>query len=304
MTSGVHSLPIPASNQAFCDVSALEAGFLPFRCNYAVAGVHENDQHLAPILAFLITHAPSGKRLVFDLGMNLDEDNLGVTPAMRETLKDSGIYINKDVVASLQDGGIEPDDVNVIVLSHIHADHVGNPAKFKKARFLVGNDSRGLFESGYPVDPKSFFDSRLLPKDRTDYFDPHGEDWKPIGPFERAFDYFNDGSLYFIDAPGHLPGHINLLARTSSDGAWIYLAADSAHDWRLVRGQAEIAVSHHPVYGVRCAHTDVEAAKDTIRRIGEVMRFPRVRVLLAHDNEWYEQNKDGKAFWPGKIPSL
>ena len=113
---------------------------------------------------------------------------------------------------------------------------------------------------------------------------------------------FRDGSVYVVDAgPGHLPGHLNLLVRTSPDGGWIYLAGDSAHEWSLIHGTGKIG--HHPIFG--CAHVDVKATEAHLERIRTLMKEnPRVRVLLAHDVPWYAENKDGKAFWPGKIESL
>ncbi|KAL5526388.1 ATG17 [Sanghuangporus sanghuang] len=298
MTSTVLRLPPPSPNQSYCDVSAVEAGFLTIPGIITVTNVDDSDKHIAPSLTFLITHAPSGKRLLFDLGLNLDEDCKVVTPGCKESLPIFDPFVPKDVVASLKAGGVNPDDVTHICISHLHFDHVGNPDKFQKARFLVGEGSRGLMKSGYPENPKSWIHQQLLPEDRTDFLDTRSSDWKPIGPFERAFDYFGDGSLYIIDAPGHLPGHLNILARTSADGGWIYLAGDSAHDWRLVRGQADIAELKHPVQGMTCMHGDPAQARATIRKIRELTTLPRVRVVLAHDNEWYEENKNGNAFWP------
>jgi hypothetical protein len=53
-------------------------------------------------------------------------------------------------------------------------------------------------------------------------------------------DLFGYGSLYIVNAPGHLPGHLNLLCRTG-DRNFVYLAGDSCHDPRLLTGELEIA---------------------------------------------------------------
>jgi hypothetical protein len=34
-------------------------------------------------------------------------------------------------------------------------------------------------------------------------------------------DYFGDGSVFIVDAPGHLFGHVNLLARVGRGGGFI-----------------------------------------------------------------------------------
>ncbi|KAF8908898.1 hypothetical protein CPB84DRAFT_1843260 [Gymnopilus junonius] len=101
-------------------------------------------------------------------------------------------------------------------------------------------------------------------------------DWKPVGPFPRALDYLEDGSLYIVDAPGHLPGHINVLARTSSDGGWIFLAGDSAHHWSLITGEAQIAIGH-PGHLNETADANKELAEEHIRRIRELWKLPEFR---------------------------
>jgi glyoxylase-like metal-dependent hydrolase (beta-lactamase superfamily II) len=299
------SLPLPTEAQAYCDVSALEGGFLKFPAKFAVMGVPEDEELDVPSLAFLITHTPSGKRIVFDLGINIDEGCKSVAPAFRKILlKGVGVRVEQDVVASLKLGGLVPDDVSHVCISHIHWDHVGDPSIYNAARFITGAGARVLLDNGYPKNETAQFDQFLLPYDRTDFLDPGEPEWQPIGPFARALDYFGDGSFYIVDAPGHLAGNLNALVRTSADGGWIYLAGDSAHDWRLVRGECDIGVVHVPEHGDICWHADREQAREMIRRIGEVGSLPRVRVILAHDKEWYEGNKGGESFWPGKIKSL
>lgn len=297
----IPDLPPPAADQAYCDVSALEGGELVLPCAYFVTNAAKDEKVLAPALSFLLLHSRTKETLVFDLGVRKDLHN-AVPPIIDRVSKFSPINIPQDVPESLTRGGLTPDEVTYVCLSHCHWDHTGNPALFAKSKFLVGGEARTLFQPGYPSDPKSLFATDLLPQGRTEFLDTAG--WGPIGPFERSLDFFGDGSLYIIDAPGHLAGHINLLARTSPDGGWLYLAGDSAHDWRLIRRTAEmsgIRDEHGHVTG--CAHVNKEVAEDTIRRIGDLMTLPRVKVIIAHDAEWFAQNKGGAAFWPGKIPS-
>ncbi|EKM58491.1 uncharacterized protein PHACADRAFT_90578, partial [Phanerochaete carnosa HHB-10118-sp] len=122
-----------------------------------------------------------------------------------------------------------------------------------------------------------------------------------VGPFPRAYDYFGDGSPYLVEAPGHVDGHINVLARTSRDGSWIFLGGDSAHDTRLLTGEKEVAFKIDASGQSLCAHEHKDIAIEHIRRVGSLLKVPKVHVLLAHDWEWYE-NKGGGAFLPGVIP--
>ena len=291
-------LPPPSADQAFCDVSALEGGNIDLPADMFVTTAAKGERHVIPTLSFLINHRPSGTRLLFDLGMRRDARILEKYGSFLAV--DSG----DDVPTSLAKGGLGPNDIQYVILSHCHWDHVGNTKLFSKSKFVVGSECQALFKPGYPEDPSSAFDSDTLPEGRTEYLDVQSDAWKPIGPFPRALDFFKDGSLYLVDAPGHIPGHLNALIRTSPDGGWLYLAGDSAHDWRLLRGQGEIAMFPGADGVLTCIHQDKAGAEQMMKRVMEVMAIPRVRVLLAHDDEWYDKEESKKAFFPGTIPSL
>ena len=154
-------------------------------------------------------------------------------------------------------------------------------------------------QNGYPTTQNSDILELTFPRDRTQFLPAFN---KAIGPFPRAHDYFGDGSLYLIDAIGHLPGHINILARTSAAGSWIYLGADTAHDNRLLTREKEVATMMDPSGRTLCAHANKADADKHIERVGSLLSMPGVHVLLAHDWEWYERNEDKKAFLPGVIP--
>ncbi|KAI1789203.1 hypothetical protein LXA43DRAFT_1155536 [Ganoderma leucocontextum] len=71
---------------------------------------------------------------------------------------------------------------------------------------------------------------------------------------------------------GTRPG--NLLARTAADGGWVFLAADSAHDWCLLTGEA--GTGHHSQRG--CIHEDPVKAQENIERIKALAGYPRVKI--------------------------
>ena len=296
------SLPPPAVNQAFCDVSALDTGSMKLSLAWALADVSEDSDEFinVPSLSFLVRHNANHDAVMFDLGLRKDWENL--PPAFVKQAANSPFAPNVplDVVEWLAKGGTTPSDIKRVVISHLHIDHIGHSALFPTAQFFVGEGSRALIADGYPTNPNSLIPTDVVPEGRTTYLDPKG--WPALGPFPHALDFYGDGSMYVVDAGhGHIPGHLNLLVRTSADGGWVYLAGDSAHHWKLLTGEGKIG--HHPLYG--CAHVDQEAAEAHIERIRTLMReHPRVRVILAHDEPWFEANKGGSAFWPGKIESL
>ncbi|KAI0356386.1 Metallo-hydrolase/oxidoreductase [Trametes cingulata] len=293
-------LPAHAPDQAYCNVSALEAGYIQVPLQWVIDTAQDGETSNLPALAFLLRHSKNNDIFVFDLGIRKDVENLPTGYLNRINSMGFRTDVPEDAADSLARGGLRPADVKHLCYSHLHFDHIGDSRPYTRATFVVGEGARELVANGWPKDPNSLFAQDLLPEGRTRWLDP--TDWPPLGPFPHAFDFYGDGSLYIIDAgPGHMPGHVNVLARTSSDGGWIYLAGDSAHDRRLLTGEAKIP--HHPVFG--CAHRDKEAAAEHLARIRKLMdTYPRVRVLLAHDVPWHNINKGGPAFWPGVIDSL
>ncbi|KAG0709237.1 beta-lactamase-like protein [Suillus ampliporus] len=295
-------LPPHSVDQPFMYVSALEGGKLRVPCNLVVEGSPQGEIISCPSLAFSLRHSRTNSWVVFDLGIRRDLE--GYTPVSQERIKTMGFapVVNQTVAESLVKGGVSLDQVETVVVSHLHWDHVGDHEPFTGATFVVGEGSRELLTSGYPMNPDSYFSSTALPLERTRFISPSDFSGS-IGPFPLALDYFGDGSMYIIDAPGHIGGHINVLARTSSDGAWILLGGDSAHDYRLITGEKEVAHSVDSSGCVRCMHVDMEKAVENIARIRSLLGIPRVQVLIAHDWKWYEENK-GSAFLPGVIPPV
>ena len=181
---------------------------------------------------------------------------------------------------------------------------IGDCTPFTKATFLTGEASGELLDNGYPSNPESGFHSDSIPRDRTRFLTK--EDYTvSIAHFPHALDFFSDGSLYIIDSPGHLSGHVNVLARTSEDGSWIYLGGDTCHDVRLLTGQRQMFFKADASGKViSCMHVDKDKAQEHINRVGNLMKLKEVHVLVAHDWEWYENNTGGSAFLPGTIPPV
>ncbi|KAA1469964.1 Metallo-hydrolase/oxidoreductase [Dentipellis sp. KUC8613] len=301
------SLPPPSASQPFFTISALEGGRVTIPVAFIVDPCPEGVQTIpAPATPFLLRHSVTKRNLLFDLGIRKDYNNLPPAAAAIANAFFQPIDMAQDVEDSLAKGGLSPSDVSDIFISHIHWDHIGNPARFPYSTFVVGAGAIPLLEKGFPHDASSSYPSDLLPTARTIVLPASSASaWKPVGPFPRALDYYGDGSLFIVDATGHMPGHFNVLLRTSADGGWMYLAGDTCHDWRILTGEANIAERLNPHTGTMfCIHEDKKAAEEHIKLVRSLLETPRVRVAIAHNGPWFEKNKDGPAFWPGAFESL
>jgi N-acyl homoserine lactone hydrolase len=115
--------------------------------------------------------------------------------------------VRKTLASQLAELGVKTSDINYLILSHSHPDHVGNLDTFSQATLVV---------------QKAEYDWPL--PDGKPRFNPAQKVIKAEG--DR--DLFGDGSVVLISTPGHSPGHQNLLVRLPHTGA-VMLSGDSVH---------------------------------------------------------------------------
>lgn len=323
-------------------VSALSAGSLTLPERFFIDPADQDARRRVPSLCFLIQHHSGTKttRIVFDLGLRRDISTYSA-PIQKHCASRQPLTTRPDVADSLAAGGLSPDDIDYVILSHVHYDHIGTPTDFSnpKTKFIVGPGALGLLSGkiSLQIGSHSFFEKDLLPQDRTiELPDPtsapadaeaapqqssptgsallNTSSWKSLPPnFPNTLDLFADGTIYIVNAPGHLPGHINLLVRLSPAQS-VYLAGDACHDIRLFTGEAEIATWTDDQGRSCCIHADRVKAKETLRMIrtfqeteqqkwstGDTGGFGEVEVVFAHNWAWEEEAERQGRFWPGKL---
>lgn len=82
-----------------------------------------------------------------------------------------------------------------------------------------------------------------------------------------------------------MPGHLIAVARTLLAGGspeYVIMGGDCCHHRALFTGEAEIGVGFGPT-GLPSLHLDLEVARETIRRVGELGEKDNMLVCLAHD---------------------
>jgi len=112
----------------------------------------------------------------------------------------------KPFPAQLAEIGYAPSDINYLVLSHFHWDHVGNANAFASATWLTPHAERDVMFSGPPsprTEPANF--SELKNSKTTFITTPD-------------YDVFGDGTVIIKAAPGHSPGHQVLFLKLKKTG--------------------------------------------------------------------------------------
>ncbi|KAH7135286.1 beta-lactamase-like protein [Dendryphion nanum] len=182
----------------------------------------------SPSFSFFIQH-PSGRSLVFDLGIRKDHQNYSKKIADYLPTTKYDIQVSKNVVEIIEEQGIRSENIEAVIWSHWHWDHIGDPSSFPPSvDLIVGQGFKDAMLPGYPANP----DSPIRESDytnRTLHEISFHDDLK-IGQFP-AYDYFGDGSFYLLDSPGHAIGHLCGLARTTvgDESTFVLLGGDICH---------------------------------------------------------------------------
>ena len=126
-------LPDPTPKQPYFSVSALEAGHLVLEDWEVVTSETPHAKRKVPSLAFLLRHNATQQTFLFDLGIRKDIME-SAPPTVRAWLPDMSPNVPKDVVESLAEGGVKPEQVDIVCISHCHWDHTGDTRDRKSTR--------------------------------------------------------------------------------------------------------------------------------------------------------------------------
>src|SRR5262249_40002890 len=121
----------------------------------------------------------------------------------------------EDVPSQLRKRGLDPGEVPVVVMTHLHIDHTSAISEFPKSTFVVSEaewqeaaHGSKRVSNGHR---REHFDYAF--ESRTVDFDRGGVD--SYASFGRTFDLFGDGSVRLAFTPGHSIGHMSVVCRLS-----------------------------------------------------------------------------------------
>lgn len=176
---------------------------------FSDTGEHDGEKEVMPVSCFLIRHG--GEWMLWDAGLG---DEIAADPAGRVVV---GLHfrVPRTLVSQLAKLGLKPDDIRLVGLSHVHADHRGNVALFPHATFLVS--PKELEWASGPQTPDGVRSDVVAALRRS-----------RIRPAPADMDVFGDGTVRLISTPGHTPGHHSLLVRLRHTGP-VLLSGDVAH---------------------------------------------------------------------------
>ncbi len=173
--------------------------------------------------------------------------------------------------AALASAGITPDQIDIVVLTHMHGDHIGGLSNdagevtYANARYVTGATEHNNWSTA----ANEGFDAK-------------------VKPLNDKFTFLDDGGavvsgITAMAAPGHTPGHFTYMLE--SNGARMAILADATNhyvwslaypDWevRFDQDKAQAAATRRTILGM--------LATDKIPFAGYHMPFPGVGFVEAN----------------------
>jgi glyoxylase-like metal-dependent hydrolase (beta-lactamase superfamily II) len=230
-----------------------------------------------PVPAFLIRH-PSAGAILVDTGLHPSiatdgKENFG---GLGARFGKPDLNAGEDVPAQLRDRGLDPGEIPVVVMTHMHLDHSSAISEFPNSTFIVSETEWESAATG---------SKPLLNGYRRPHFD-YAFDYRTIdfnrsgigsyATFGRCFDLFGDGSIRLAFTPGHSAGHISVIAHLATND--FVIGGDTTYTQGQLEGTAPLAPRPFDAHNYRRSLQELKLFK---------REFPIAVVTPGHDPEFY-----------------
>ncbi|MBF9298072.1 MULTISPECIES: N-acyl homoserine lactonase family protein [Mammaliicoccus] len=245
---------------------------LPFstssRNPIAWTGLFRNKRHQIslPVSVYLIEH-PKGLVLI-DTGWHTDNRvNQKKNLLFQYPVNKASLPEGQAVHEQLRNLGYEIDDIDYVLMSHMHCDHADGLRHVKNAKKIL------LSEPEYEA----------IKSDKMHYL-PH--EWKDvdlstfklsytnIGPKGYSFDLFGDGTLQMVWCPGHSKGLCATLVKKEGQDKFVLLASDV--------GYANRSWERNILPGVLVNRKDAQESLNWVKYISEDKNC--IKAIANHDD--------------------
>ncbi|KAH8898625.1 Metallo-hydrolase/oxidoreductase [Thozetella sp. PMI_491] len=253
-----------------------------------------------PIGVFLISH-PNGP-ILFDTGESPACNNPGYRPVWSPTrlLTRTKIDPEHGIVAQLRANGVDPGDLQAIVLSHLHGDHAGGMPELAAIAPNVpiylareqwdefGNSPMyATFKGCSPNHWHAGFAPQILEFTSG-----------PLGPWKQSSNITLDGRVVAVPTPGHVRGHISLVVYGNHGGT-----KDGEPTTYILPGDATYGVDLLDMEAPDGINDDPKTAFQSLLLIKEFARQYDVVVLPSHDPHTPALLRERVIYKPGANPA-
>jgi glyoxylase-like metal-dependent hydrolase (beta-lactamase superfamily II) len=230
-----------------------------------------------PVPAFLIRH-PSAGAILVDTGLHPSvasdgKENFG---GMGNRFGNPSLEPGEDIPSQLRKLGLDPGEIPIVVMTHMHIDHTSAISEFPNSTFVLSETEWESAATG----PRPLLNGYRRP--HFDYaFDYRTVDFDRGGiesyaTFGRCFDLFGDGSIRLAFTPGHSAGHISVIAHLATND--FVIGGDATYTQGQLEGAAPLAPRPFDAHNYRRSLQELKLFK---------REFPDTVVTPGHDPEFY-----------------
>lgn len=188
--------------------------------------------------------------------------SLDVLKKIYNTFNPTYMGIYDSIIYSLQEDGIEINDIKYVIITHSHPDHIGMLRFFKNAKIIMSYEN--------------FINKDILIfKDYLVFNNINLINFKKDAIFDmQAIDLFLDKSIYLINLPGHSKGQIGLIIKEEK----IIFIADACWKKDEIDGKLHV----RKIAGL--IHKNLKQYINTQKLIRKFLKcHPEYRLICSHD---------------------
>ena len=216
--------PIELGTVVGADWIADLSGLLNLKDPKAVqAGLKDHEEPIK-VYTHVVRHPTQGFFLV-DTGVSKrlveDPESVGVGWVLRKFAKIQRMQVRQDTSSVIKAEGVP---LKGVFMTHLHLDHISGMPDVPKDVPIYTGPGEPEYSSFVHMAVQGTEDSLLEGRPALREFQFSKD---PGGNFEGVIDVFGDGSFFAIQTPGHTPGHVSYLARTSTGP--VLLTGDTCH---------------------------------------------------------------------------
>lgn len=223
-----------------------------------------------PVIGYYI-ETPDAK-IVFDTGLRDDCLTGGEGPMVPINTPIS-FEEGQNIVHQLKLCGVNPEEIDYVVESHLHHDHAGNIAKFKNAKIIVQRaEMQAALMFTHTVNPMGVYLRADVDVDA---------DWLVIDG-----DYEIVPGVKCLSLPGHSEGFQGLQVELENTGT-VIIAGDSCNT----------SINYGPPARPTGILADPKSYYASIERIRKLQTQTNAKVLFGHDQAQFDSLKKAPLFY-------
>ena len=241
-----------------------------------------------PALCALIIHPDEGP-ILFDTGYSdyFFKETCKFPFSIYAKLTPATLNENDTLAKQLEALNLKPADIQKIIISHFHADHIAGLRDFPNASFIASKQAYDKIKNKTGLSALlSGFVPNLLPddlEDRCQWIEAFPiQPLSPIfHPFQSGYALDTRGKLIAVSLPGHSLGQMGLIALSNTNPH--FFVADSC--WHSDAYQT----LHYPSKLSRWLHYDYKAYVRTLTELNQLYKGNSdIKIIPSHCNTYWE----------------